>query len=143
MNKEIENSKVEEAMANFCPFGYRDIAVALEAIQEASGKEYLDTDELYQICNDFVDSTGMKMEELDPVACVYDYYHQIARTDIERATGKDISNDEPYSGVNVYGNYMCTSFDGTEEEINALKELIETIPEAERSSAVKWLFNIL
>lgn len=143
MRNEITGSQIDEAVARFCPFGYRDIDVALRAIQEASGKDYLDTEELYQICNDFVEDTGISMEKIDPVACVYDYYHQIARTDIEQATGKDISNDSPFDGVNVSGNYMCTSFDGNDENINALKTLIETIPEADRSPAVKWLLNTI
>lgn len=141
MNKKIENSQVDEAMAMFCPFGYRDIVVALENIQEASGKDYLDTGELYQICNDFTESTGIKMEDIDPVCCVYDYYYQTARTDIEQRTDKDICNDDPYSGIDIYGNYMCTSLNGKEENMQALKTLIETIPEEKQTSAIKWLYN--
>ena len=98
--KEITNEQIDKAMGSFCPFGYRDIEVALKAIEEASEGN----DELYEICNDFVESTDTKMEDIDPVYCVYDYYHQVARTDIEAETGKDISNDEPYQNVNVSGN---------------------------------------
>ncbi len=137
--KEITSEDIDREMASFCPFGYRDIEVALKAINEASEGR----DELYEICNDFVESTDMKMEDIDPVYCVYDHYHQVARTDIEAETGKDISNDAPYHGVNVSGNYMCTTFDGTQADTDALKELINTIPEEKRSLAVKWLLNEL
>lgn len=143
MKKEIENTQIDEAMAQFCPFGYRDIGTALQTIWDASGKEYLDIGELYQICNDFVESTDLSMDKIDPVYCVYDYYYQIARTDIEQATGKDICNDDPYSHIDISGNYMCTSIDGKDEDIKALKDLINTIPADDQTPAIKWLFNTI
>lgn len=143
MKRKSTQIEIDEVMATFCPFSYMDIEKAIEVIQEADEKGYLNTNKLFDICDDFCDSTGSKMHELDPVATVYDYYHQIARTDIESATGKDISNDAPYHGVNVAGNYMCTSFDGKDEDVTALKDLINTIPEAERTPATKWLLSAL
>lgn len=139
MTKEITTAQVEEAMAAFCPFGYRDVEKALETIQKAEGNGYLDTDKLVEIMDETIMSIGGNYSDHDPVYVVYDYYHQIARTDIESVTGKDISNDDPYSGINVYGNYMCTTFDGTDEKFAALKELIESIPEEDKTYAVKWL----
>lgn len=139
--KKITAEQVEEAMTQFCPFYYSDVEKALETIQKAEGTEYVNTSALYEIVADFVDGTDVKLEEIDPVACVYDNYHQVACIDIENATGKDISNDDPYSGVNVSGNYMSTTFDGTSEEFMALKELIKSIPEEDRSHAVEWLLT--
>lgn len=138
---EIKSEQVDEAMAQFCPFGYRDIEVALSEIWKATGKEFLDTGELYQICSDFAEDTDTPMDKVDPVYCVYDYYHQMARTDIEQKTGKDICNDDPYSKIDISGNYMCTSFDGHDENFKALQGLIETIPEEERTPSIKWLLE--
>ncbi len=145
MNKEreITGMEIEKAMSAFCPFGWRDIESALGTIYQAEGQDYVDTEKLSSIINEFSGDTGIEIYKVDPVACVYDYYHQMARTEIEKETGKDISNDNPYSGVNVSGNYMCTSIDGSDEDREALKKLIETIPELDRSSVVNWLYEQL
>lgn len=139
--KEVTNEQIDAQMAQFCPFEYRDIEVALKNIHEV--EENPNNDELYQICNDYCESTDTPMDKVDPVACVYDHYHQKAREDIEQATGKDICNESPYYGVNVSGNYMATTMDGTQENIDALKELINTIPEESRTPSINWLLNKL
>ncbi len=141
MNREITSEEVEKAMAGFCPFGYRDIAVALEVIYEAEGEEYLNVDKLADIVYEYMEETGVKLEKIDPVAQIYEHYQQIARTEIEQATGKDISNDNPYSRVVVYGNYMATTFDANEEESKATRELIDTMEE--KSKVVEWYYNQL
>jgi hypothetical protein len=138
---EISEQEIDRAMAEFCPFAYLDIKRALEVISEAEKEN--EHDNLYEICKDFAESCDIKIEDIDPVAQVYDYYHQIARTDIENKTGKDICNDAPYSEVNIAGNYLATLFDKIEEPTNALIALIETIPEDERSNAIKWLLSEL
>jgi len=146
MIKEIEitSEQIDKATADFCPFGYRDIEVALKNITIAEDKGYVPTEELYQIVKDYMDNTEVtNLEDIDCVYCVYDYYHQKARTDIENKTSHDICNEKPYQEVDISGNYMCTSFDGTDESINALKKLIETIPEPGRTPAVNWLYQAL
>lgn len=131
------NTKCEEFASYFCPFGYRDIEVAIENA-EAAGKT---VEEAAGMVQGYAEETGMPLEKIDPVACIFDTLHQEARTEIEQATGKDISNDAPYHGVNIAGNYMCTSFDGKDDDIKALRELLETMKE--RSSVVEWLLNKL
>ncbi len=81
------------------------------------------------------------INEIDPVAEVYEMLYQEARTEIKAATRKDICNDDPYYHINVAGNYMCTSIDGTDENREALKKLIDGMEE--KSKVVVWLYNNL
>lgn len=136
--RKITPEQVEEAISQFCPFGYRDIEKAMQTIIDATGENF-PNDSVYAICNDYLESTDSKLENIDPVYAVYEYYYQIARTDIENATKKDICNDKPYQEINIHGNYMCTSFDGSEENNAELHKLIDTIPEEKQTPAIKWL----
>jgi hypothetical protein len=133
----MEN-KIENFCAMFCPFGYRDIEVALQNFAQVQKNEQDLKDAVYQ----FHDDTAEEMENIDVCYVAYDTIYQEARIDIEKATGKDICNDEPYSGVSIYGNYMCTELtaDGNEDFI-ALLRLIETIDEKDRTLSVKWLYQ--
>ena len=121
----MEN-KIDNFCAMFCPFGYRDIEVALQNFAQVEKNEVDLKDAVYQFVND----TDTKIDNVDVCYVAYNTIYQEARADIEKATGKDIMNDEPYSGVSIYGNYMCTEFtaDGNEDFI-ALARLIETIDE--------------
>lgn len=131
----ITTNEVDTFCASFAPWGYRDIERAIEVYKEA-GKNEADLAEAVQ---SFSDDKGMKLEDIDVCYVAYDSVYQEARTDIESATGKDICNDRPYDGVYIYGNYTCTCLDAKEEVFSELAKLIDTIPEADRSEAVKWL----
>lgn len=134
----IENEDIDNFCASFIPWGYRDIEMALETYREAGKTD----DDLREAVEDFSDSvlgTDTKMENIDVCYVAFDTLQQEARTEIENATGKDISNDEPYSSVNVYGNYMCTEFDGSDEAREATKKLIDTMEE--KSKIVDWYYS--
>jgi hypothetical protein len=132
----MEN-KVSSYMGHFCPFGYRDIETAIVS-GESAGKSI---DEIAECVNDYSESTGTPIGECDPVYCLYDWLQQEARQEIEEQTGVDISNDKPYYGVNVSGNYMATSFDGKTEDKEATRKLIDTM--TNRSEVVSWYYNQL
>ncbi len=131
----VTTHEVDTFCASFAPWGYRDIEAAIDVYKKA-GKNEAD---LAEAVKDFSDQTDISLEDIDVCYVAYDTLHQEARSDIEAATGKDISNDAPYYGVNVSGNYMCTTFDGKEENMKALAELIETMKE--RSKVVQWLYD--
>lgn len=137
MNQLVTNEEIDSFMASFIPWGYRDIETALKTYREA-GKNDAD---LQGAIDDFMDSVGTKLEDIDICYVAYDTLQQEARTDIERETGIDISNDSPYSAVNVYGNYMCTDFDGTDEARERTRALIDSMEE--KSDVVKWYYNKL
>lgn len=121
-------------MASFCPWGYRDMEVAIENAEEAG----YTLDYVTEQVGEFMDSLGItKLEDVDVVYVVYDALHQEARTEIESATSVDICNDAPYYNVNVYGNYMCTDFDGKDEDREAIKKLIAKVENP--SKVVQWL----
>lgn len=132
-------NNIENFQSQFCPFGYRDIDRALEVYSEV-GKT---VDELVEAVNEFKDSVDCKLEQIDVVSVAYDTLYQEARSDIERFADVDICNDEPYSSVNIYGNYMCTSIDGTDEDREAIQKLIKTIKEEDRTEVINWLLNNL
>ncbi len=134
---EVSQNQVNEFQSAFCPFGYRDIEVVISNYLEA-GKSI---DELVEAIEEFSNDMGVVMNDIDVCYVAFDTLYQEARTEIESATGKDISNDEPFSAINIYGNYMCTSIDGTDEDREALKKLIDTMKE--KSEVVQWVYNNL
>lgn len=132
----VSTKEVDDFLLNFIPtWSYRDIESALEAYYE-TGKTI---DQLAEDVQAFSTDCEIDLDKIDVCAVAYDSLHQEARSEIESATGTDISNDDPYSGVNVSGNYMCTTIDGTDESFKALSDLIETIPN--RSKVVEWLYQ--
>lgn len=135
MTEEITTERVREFQASFTPWGYRDIETALEAYMEAG----LSDDDLAEAIELFSSDTDTPLDKVDPVYVAFNTLHQEARTEIEEKTGVDIFNDAPYDSINVYGNYMCTEFDGSDDSRLALQSLINTIPN--QSSVVKWLYS--
>lgn len=138
--QEVTDKDIDNFCASFIPWGYRDIATALETYREAGKSD----DDLRIAVEEFSDSvlgTDSKFDNIDVCFVAFDTLQQEARTEIENATGKDISNDEPYSSVTVYGNYMCTEFDGSDEARLATQSLIDTMKE--KGAVVEWYYNAL
>lgn len=136
----VDTTEVDSFLASCAPaWGYRDIEHAIEAYKEAGKDEIALADDVKAWAED----TGTKLDDVDVCYVAYDSLYQEARTDIERETGKDICNDAPYDGVSVYGNYMCTGLDAKEGDSRALIDLIETIPEGNRTEVTKWLLSKL
>lgn len=127
--------KIDSFMSQFCPFGYRDIERAIETYEKA---DYNESD-LVGAVQEFMESTGTPMDKIDVVYVAYDALMQEARTEIERATGKDICNDDPYHHVHIVSNYLDTQLDATDENFKALRDLIDTMPT--KSKVVEWLYN--
>jgi len=134
---EILEKDVNNFMTSFCDWGYSDIERALEVFREAGKTD----DELTEAVKQFCGDTDTDFYDADICCIAYDTLQQEARTEIENATGKDISNDKPFYSVVVYGNYMCTDFDGTDEAREATKNLIDTMEE--KSEVVQWYYNQL
>lgn len=116
------------------PWGSIDVASAVQTYLNA-GKY---SDDLAEAITEFKESIREQDDaKIDPCFVAYDSLHQIARQEIEDATGKDICNDDPFSGVYVHGNYYGTDFDGSSEARQAIRKLIKKIKEP--SEVVKWL----
>ena len=127
--------EVERFNASMIPFGSRDVYEAVRTALEGGH----DGDWLAEQIEEFMDSCGInKLSEIDPNYIAYDGLLQEARNDIDELTDIDIMNDLSEE-VNVYGNYMCTSLDYTEEAKEETLNIIKEIKEEDLTDAIKWL----
>lgn len=104
-------NQVSDFINEFCPFGYLDCKAAVQAALDAGENPRWAAEQVQE----FADSTGSKIEDCDPVYCVYDSLMQSARNEIDELTGFDLCNDMDSGHIDVYGNFMCTSFDVSED----------------------------
>lgn len=137
MKTELKGTQLEEAtrdaMINFCPFGYLDIGTAVTVCHEVDEP----TSYVYDCVSEFIESIDIKLEECDPVACVYDDILQHARNEIEDLTDFDFCND----GAEIYtaGNFMATSYDY--QELDLLAEALEDVDEETLSIKTQWFLD--
>ncbi len=126
--------QVDRFNTGIVPFGSRDVYEAVRTALEG-GK---DGDWLVEQIEEFTESTGTKINDLDPNYIAYDGLLQEARNDIDNLTDIDILNDLD-GEVYVYGNFMCTSLDYTEEAKEALMGVLAGISDEHKTDAIKWL----
>jgi hypothetical protein len=139
-NKETE-LQLDYQFDNFCsnlmPFGSLDIRTAVRAAVQVGE----DGDWAAECVRDFAESCDMKIDECDPVYCVYDAILQEARNEIDNLISFDFCND----GAEIYtaGNYCATSYDYSDDANDTIKEkLIENeIDFADLSEKTKWFLN--
>jgi hypothetical protein len=112
---EVTDGQVNDFMASFCPFGWRDCEAAIQTAYEAGH----DSDWAVEQIEDYADSCGVKLADIDPVYCVYDSILQEARNEIDNLCKFDIMND---ANFDTYGNYMCTDYQYRDEDKTALIE---------------------
>ena len=126
-----ENTR--DVMIDFCPFGYLDMRTAVTICHEIDEP----TSYVYDCVSEFVDSTGVKLEECDPVACVYDDILQHARNEISDLADFDFCND----GAEIWteGNFMATSYDY--RELDLLAEALEDIDKETLSIKTQWFLD--
>lgn len=147
MSTETNNIEITERdftayYRQLVPFGYMDAEAAIRTACEA-GK---DADWAAEQVTEYMESTDSKIDEVDPVACVYDSLLQIFRGEIEELTGFDFMNDsESSTPIYVAGNCMCTSFDYKDD---AIQELTSKLKEHEisiedMSSEAQWVLSEL
>ena len=137
MSENIEY-EIERFQAAIIPFGYLDIKAAVATALEGGH----DGEWLAEQVQQFMEDTDIKLDDIDPNYVAYDSLLQEARTEIEEITEIDILNDTK-SQVEVYGNYMCTSLDYSEEAAEELRGILEKIVDEDKTPAIKWLQNEL
>jgi len=130
--------ETESFLKHLIPFGSGDIRAAIETALKA-GKN---GDWAGEQINNYIEETGSKLEDIDPNYVIYDALLQEARNDIEQLTGKDILNDT-HSQIEVYANYMCTSFYYTEEAKEELKEILKDVNKEDYTDVINWLLSEL
>lgn len=121
------------------PFGSMDIRSAITTAIEAG----FNGEWAAQQVEEFVESTGIFLDEIDPCYCVYEALLQIARNEIEDVTEHDFVNDQ--DEIYVHGNFMCTTFDYKQEAIDSLVEVLKLhkVKESDFNEATRWFLQEL
>lgn len=133
ISEEILDREVGHLKADLTPFGYLDIEAAVKAALEVGydgkwvGKEV----------KRYMDDNGVNIDDVDPVAVVYEALFEEARNDIYQETYRDIGNLR--ESIYVYGNFIDTQLDYTEGAQKATANVISDIPKDEWTDAIKWL----
>lgn len=110
----MTTQQINKQKARFCPYGYIDVQVACELMQEY----WIDWQhDLYDLCFDMAESIWFTIDKLDPVTVVYEYIHNAVRSDIEQVMWIDI---EPM--VWVHSNYSASSWDNNEQWTEWIEE---------------------
>lgn len=113
------------------PFGSSDIRTMIEWSLDAGKDGIWCAEQIRQ----FIEDTDIKLEDVDCCYVVLDAILQEARNEVLEKIGKDFINDLEQS-VDTYGNYMCSSYDGTDIAIKETLNLIEKVKE--KSQILIW-----
>jgi len=130
------NEEIKDFSACLVPFGSTDVRTAIKTALEAEHDGQWDA----ELIEEYIDSTGEQLKDVDPVYVVYEALLQEARNDIKELIGKDILNDTEEQ-IEVYGNYTCTNLDYTETAQKELKRIMKRIRKADFTPAMKWLWK--
>ncbi|RBQ11773.1 hypothetical protein [Pedobacter miscanthi] len=116
-NLEYLESEIASFTEAFCPYGYLDIKTALLRTLSAGFDATWAFDQITVFC----DECGLEFSKVDPCYIVMEGILQQARNEIEALSGFDICNDANFY---VYGNFMCSSFEGVEEDREQLRSAL-------------------
>lgn len=140
--EQLEND-VDTVRSNFCPFGWLDIKAAVETSKSA-GKS---ADFVNEAVESMLDHFGYdKLEDVDPVYAVYSELFDEVKNKLSELL--DLENDdelnEIFDKIQIYGNYLATSFDCNQETIEKLQGLIKDKIKTEIcSDLLNWFFDEL
>jgi len=122
------------------PFGSRDVQTAIEFLDNFG----LNEQSLYDAMEGYIDSTGVKFNDVDICYIAYDYILQMVRNDIDSILSFDFCNDTN-GEIYTAGNYMCTSYDYDSLVIEELKDRLKQATEEQREQLtetsdhfIKW-----
>jgi hypothetical protein len=115
-NIEVKEFHVNDFMKEFCPFGWMDCKAAVETALEAG----YDVSWAAEQTTNFCEETGTKVEDCDPVYCVYESLLQEARNEISDVANYDFINDNKQGEIYTAGNFMCTDYYYPQEAIDEL-----------------------
>lgn len=140
--KELEND-IETVRGNFCPFGWLDVEAAVKTAKSA-GKS---ADFVNEAVESMLDHFGYdKLEDVDPVYAVYYKLFDEVRTRLLEFL--DLENEDQLTEIldviEIYGNYLDTSFDCNQETKEKIQELIkEKIKTGIYDELLLWFFDEL
>lgn len=117
---EITEAQVNDFKSSFCPWGFMDCHAAVRAAEESGHGLDWAVEKIEQ----FSEECDVPLAKIDPVSVVYDSILQEARSEIEEVAHFDLCNDATKGEIYTAGNFMCTSYDYTEEAKNELVEVL-------------------
>lgn len=130
-----DRNKRYELLDSVIGWKWLDVQRVTEVLDEAE-VDYIDFSEyVEQYCLE----TKLPIQNVDACGVVYEYILQLARSNIEEYTGKDIVNDT--DGFYVYQNYICTSFDCVDDVRKLIISLVDQIPEEKRTKATLFVVD--
>lgn len=137
--EKILNKKTHDLMLEFCPFCFGDMQAIVSTI-ESVGKSI--NDAYAMIINQANEINDGKLDNIDPVYCVYDSLRGEAIKELKKQI--NLENFD-FDSIDVYGNYLCTSL---QIENETKQELIEILKDNninfENSNAlISWFFDNL
>jgi len=120
MNNEILDREYNDFLYNMTDYGSADLYEAIKTANQVgiSGKELAD------LVRNFCDDTQTELAKADVCYIIYEHILNSARNEIEQKTKFDISNDANFS---TYANYMCTSFECDDDDVELLKTALEKL----------------
>jgi len=133
-------SLYNRVVSSFCTYGYHDVQTAIDHLNTAGQ----DPEELYAICKDVADNCDINIDELDCVAEVFVYLRDLAIDELQLETSESWGYPQNY--LNVACNFMCTSFDASDNTLEKLNEHLNQLEDFDIeaiSPVVKWLFEEL
>jgi hypothetical protein len=135
-NEEI-TYEYDNYTASLIPFGSLDIRTAVKTAL-AVGE---DGDWAADQVREFADQCEAKLEDCDPVYCVYDSILQEARNEIDNLISFDFMNDG--ADIDTAGNFMATSYDYNSDAPEKIKDkLIEgEIKFEDLSQKTQWFLE--
>lgn len=130
-----DRNKRYELLDSVLGWKWLDVQRVTEILEE-SGIDNLDFSEyIEQYCIE----TSLPIQNIDACGVAYEYILELARSNIEEYTGKDIVNDT--DGFSVYQNYICTSFDCADDVRELIISLVDQIPEEKRAKATQFVVD--
>jgi len=114
------------------PFGYADIREAFLTLKRYN----ININEFAQYVEDYTKDTKTPLIDVDICACAYEYVLQQINDTIRAETGTDII--EQFE-IYTYSNYMCSSYDNTEQTI----QYLEQHPELLENESIKKFYEEL
>lgn len=132
LNEQFIRNEIEDFCYKCCPFGSIDVRHAIEFALSVG----LNSDDLYELCEDFTEETNSKFKDLDVCYIIYEHVLQMARNEIGRLINFDFLNDGTEGEIYTAGNYCATSYDYPEE---AKEELKDKILESDKENIAELL----
>lgn len=141
-----QNNFIDEMIKDFyssiVSYGYLDVKRAIEIYNEV-GKS---GDDLAEDVRRWAEDTGTDLNEMDVCFIAYETILQEARNKIQEVLEFDFLNEGKGTGIYTYGNYICSSYDNTEDLKNyILKKLKKASKEQKQElhedKITEWFLN--